>query len=200
MPPRQGLARPFPTSAEQNMLRPFCPIKQGRAMPSEWPEVSSPKGPGTCCHPRQSISFSSTHCIALFLHTWCLLRARLNLSRGKKPIIPWDASSVLSAIASGSLHGVIQTTFPLPVSLLTVPGWRCVPLLWQRQLLAGGCLPMHRPGPGPSSFTSSCAPCHRPGTWVSTNALPNSRKIKSGYLAKFCLWLFEPITYQSAKL
>lgn len=99
------------------MLRPFCPIKRGRAMASEWPEVSSPKGPGTCCHPWQSISFSSTHCIALFLHTWCLLRARVNLSRGKKPIIPWDASSVLSAIASGNLQ-VIQTTFPLPVSLL----------------------------------------------------------------------------------
>lgn len=67
--------------------------------------------------------------------------------------------------------------------------------LWQHQWLSvGGCLLMHWPGPGPSSLTSSCVFCHRPGTLFSMNTLPNSRKIKWGYLTKFCLWLFEPIT------
>lgn len=124
---------------------------------------------------------------------------------GKKPIIPWGASSFLSAIASGNLHGVIQTTFPLTVSLLAsqpFSSWEAQPHSPQLELCPpsvtmpalGWWTPADASARAVSQLPVPSLPCHRPGTLVSMNALPNSRKIKSGHLTKFCLWLFEPIT------
>lgn len=126
MHPRQGLAQPFPTSAEQNMLQPFCPMKRGWAIASELPEASSlkPQVPAAihCRAPASpgSLPAPSTHFIALLLHTWVLPRAPLDLSKGKKPLIPWGAPSVLSVIASGNLRGTTGATFLLTASLLTL--------------------------------------------------------------------------------
>lgn len=126
MPPRQGLAQPFPTSAEQNMLQPFCPIKRGWATASKLPEASSlkPQVPAAihCRAPASpgSLPAPTTHFIALFLHTWVLPRAPLGLGKGKKPLIPWGAPLVLSVIAGGNLRSITEATFLLTASLLTL--------------------------------------------------------------------------------
>lgn len=98
-------------------------LSQGWAITYELPEASSPKAPGACCHPGKapaspkSLPKPSTHFIALALRTQFLPRAHLDLSRGKKPLILWDALSVHSAITSGNLRGMIKATFLLTASL-----------------------------------------------------------------------------------
>lgn len=145
-------------------------MSQGWAIAHKLPEASSPKAPGTCCHPskapasRRSLPKPSIHFTGLVLHTRLLPRAHLDLSRGKKPLYGTMGCTVHSAITSGNLQGMTKATFllthlllscsPAPAGKpgLTIPSWSRV------SADITGFLLMHRPGSYPSSLTSSCAP------------------------------------------